>query len=66
MARKKKEKKNELKEEVKKPKNNGIPLHVYFAIRGIKKHRQAGMKMYKDASKKCMTLVAWDDFFSSY
>jgi len=59
----KKEEKSEVVEIKRKP---GVPLEVYFAIKGIKEHRQPGMKFYKEAFEKNMTVKEWEEFFKNY
>ena len=44
-----------------------MPLHVYFSLKKIKEHRQAGMKVYKNAANlNDLSMEEWNELFKNY
>lgn len=69
--KKKKAVKQEIKQEkveVKKeePKKHLIGIDVFFSIEKVKEYHKEGMRMYKGAKEKKMTIEEWREFFSKY
>lgn len=71
MAKKKKAKEKKLEVQTSlppaPPQDPQIPLDVYFSLKKIKQHWQAGMKAYKNANEECpKSKKDWERFFDAY
>lgn len=66
--KKKKTVKQEVKVEVKteEPKKHLVGLDIFFSIENVKEYHKEGMRMYKGAKEKKMTIEEWKEFFSKY